>query len=92
LPQGPRARKRGTGLRRRQKRPQSGGSGPGLLQPGKLRADPVSPFPSPSAASALMGRIMTSNSTISPDSLNLMRSMPLSCHLPILAANSSATS
>jgi hypothetical protein len=50
------------------------------------------PISSPSAASALMGRIMTSNSTISPDSLNLMRSMPLSCHLPILEANSSATS
>src|SRR5258706_15494690 len=44
LPQDPRARKRGTGLRRRQKRPQSGGSGPGLLQPGKLRADPVPHF------------------------------------------------
>src|SRR5258705_5208443 len=44
LPQGPLARKRGTGLRRRQKRPQSGGSGRGLLQPGKLRADPVPHF------------------------------------------------
>ena len=48
------------------------------------------PISSPSAASALIGRIMTSNSVISPASLNLMRSMPLSCHLPILAENSGA--
>src|SRR3984885_14144180 len=50
------------------------------------------PISSPSAASALIGRTMTSNSIISPVSPNLMRSTPLSCHLPILAENSSAAS
>ena len=38
---------------------------------GGLRADPVPPVPRPAPASALIGRIMTSNSIISPDLLNL---------------------
>src|SRR5204862_954994 len=38
----------------------------------RLSCGPIRfPISSPSAASALMGRIMTSNSTISPNSLNL---------------------
>ena len=72
--------------------PRSAQGGRGLLQPHQLRADPV-PISSPSAWGALIRRIMTSNSVISPDSLNSMRSTcPLSCHLPILAENSGAAS
>src|SRR5579859_1863519 len=59
----------------------------------RLNCGPIRfPISSPSAASALNGRTMTSNSIISPASPNLMRSMPLSCHFPILAENSSAAS
>ena len=59
----------------------------------RLRCGPIRfPISPPSAASALIGRTMTSNSGISPVSPNLVRSTPLSCHLPILAENSSAAS
>jgi len=46
------------------------------------------PISSPGACSALIGRIMTSNSIISPASSNLTRSTPLSGHWPILSENS----
>ncbi len=83
MPQASRARKRGNGPRGHQKRPKSAREGRCRLHLGQLRVDPVPDC----VGQCLDGRIMTSNSVISPASLNLTRSMPQSCHLPTLAAN-----
>jgi hypothetical protein len=79
-------------LRGHQKRPKISAGGRGLLQPYQLRADPVPDF-----VPERLERLDRADHGLKSGHFvglvsNLIRSMTLICHLPILAENSSAAS